>query len=89
MSFKGVFLAFVFFISLPVYAWVYKVANPYNICACEPAIIYEEGSQHFIKYWYKGRYLVSPVSIVCLDIEAQTLHIRIGSGEYEVAILEQ
>ena len=89
MVIRKVFFIFAVFISLPIYAWLYKVANPYDVCSCEPATIYKEGSQLFIKYFYKGRYYINPVSIECYDVEAQTLHIRIGSTVYDVAILEQ
>lgn len=89
MSLRSLFFALVFLISLPVHSYeVYKITSPYESCSCEPATIHKRCGEYLIEYKYGDRYLVSNVTIVSYDFEAQTLRIRIGLEEFEVTILE-
>ncbi len=92
MSLRKLFLASVFLISLPVYAYqVYKVTSPlsYESCSCETATIFKLDDLHFMAHRCGGRYLSTRIKIESFDVEAQTLRIRIGSVWYKVAILGQ
>lgn len=89
MSLRSLFFALVFLISLPVHSYeVYKVTPPYESCSCEPATIHKRDGKYSIEYKYGDRYFVRSMTIESYDLEAQTLRIRIGSDEFEVAILE-
>ena len=69
MNIKKFFATLLFITTLPVYGWLYKIANPYNPCSTVPALISLERGVYYMKYLYRDCYYVVKIIIILLRVD--------------------